>query len=116
MISKLEYSKASQPLTNWRAKDNHNQQAGIAARHHTPLTVWSAKDRHDQQARIAARHYSHSLPGEPRRDMIRRLELQHGTTAFQPLTSWRTKDKHDQQPRVAARHHSHSQTGEPRIA
>jgi hypothetical protein len=46
-------------------------------------------DRYDQQARIVARHYSHSLPGEPRIGMIRRVS-------------------------IAARYHSHSPTVEPR--
>ena len=89
---------------------------------------------HDQKARIEARHHSHSHPGEPRTGMIRRLELQQGTTATHrlksqeqvwsagyncskaphPLTDWRAKDRHDQQVRIPARHHSHSPTGEPR--
>ena len=34
-----------------------------------------AKDKHDQQARIVARHWSLSLPGEPKAGMINRLEL-----------------------------------------
>ena len=45
------------------------------------LTYWSAKDRHDQQDRIAARHHSHPQTGEPRTGMISRLELQQDTTA-----------------------------------
>ena len=46
------YSKASQPLTLWRAKDNHNQ-----------------------QARVAAKHHSHSLSGDPRAIVLSRLDL-----------------------------------------
>jgi hypothetical protein len=99
-----------------------------------PLTPWRAKDRHHQQATIAARHHSHSQTGEPRTGIISRLQLQQGTTAThilecqgqassagyncskapQPLTSWRTKDRHHQQATIAAKHHSHSHPGEPR--
>ena len=50
-----------------------------------PLTNWRAKDRHDQQARIAARCYNHSLPGEPRSGMTSRLELQQGIKATHSL-------------------------------
>ena len=65
MISRLELqSKASQPLTNWRAKG-----------------------RHDQQAKFSARHHSHSLPGEARTGMISKLELQQSTTATHKLES-----------------------------
>ena len=58
-------------------------QQGITATH--PLE--RAKDRHDQQAKIAARHHSYSHTGEPRTGMISRLELQQGTTATHPLES-----------------------------
>ncbi|KAN0131047.1 hypothetical protein V8E53_011180 [Lactarius tabidus] len=99
-----------------------------------PLTSWRAKDRHCQQARNTARHHSHSHPGEPRTGIVSRPETQQGTTAThrlesqvqalsagqkhskapQPLTHWRAKYRHCQQARNTARHHSHSQTGEPR--
>jgi hypothetical protein len=52
-----------------------------------PLTNWRAKDRHDQQTRIAAKHHSHSPTGEPMTGMISRLELQQGTTATHFLES-----------------------------
>ena len=98
-----------------------------------PLTNWRAKDKHCQQARNTARHYSHSHPGEPRTGIVSRLETQQGTTAThflesqgqaltvgqkhskapQPLTSWRANDRHCQQARNTARHYSHSLPGEP---
>jgi hypothetical protein len=46
-----------------------------------PLTNWRAKDRHDHQARIAAKHHNHSLSGDPKTGIISRLELQQGITA-----------------------------------
>jgi hypothetical protein len=62
MISGLEMGKEPQPLTSWRVNN-----------------------RHDQQAKNAARHHSHSQAGEPRTDMISRLELQQCTTATHRL-------------------------------
>ena len=46
-----------------------------------------SQDRHDQQARIAARHHSHSQTGEPKTGMISRLEVEPGTTATHILES-----------------------------
>ena len=57
-------------------------QQGIAATH-----ILESQGRHNQQARIAARHHSHSLPGEPRTGMISRPELQQGITATHQLES-----------------------------
>jgi hypothetical protein len=82
-----------------------------------PLTYWRAKDRHCQQAQNMARHSSHSHSGESRTGIISRLETQQGSAAThrlesqgqvlsaglkhskaqQPLTGWRVKDKHYQQ-------------------
>jgi hypothetical protein len=132
-----KHSKAPQPLTLWRAKDRHCQQARNTAKHHShsqtgeprtgivsrpetqqgttatqPLTSWRAKDRHCQQARNTARHHSHSHPGEPRTGIVSRPETQQGTTATH--INWRAKDRHCQQARNTARHHSHSHPGEPR--
>ena len=46
-----------------------------------PLTSWRAKDKHHQQAQNTARHGSHSLPGVQRTGIISRLEtLQDMTT------------------------------------
>ena len=52
-----------------------------------PLTDWRAKDRHHQQVKSARSHHSHSLPGEPRTGIISRLELQQGNTATHRLES-----------------------------
>ena len=52
-----------------------------------PLTHWRAKEGHDQQARTAARHHNHSLSGETRTGMISRLEFQQGITATHILES-----------------------------
>ena len=99
----------------------------ICSKASQPLTCWRVKDRHDQQARITARHHSHSHPEEPRTSMINRLELQQcttathmlwsqdsrlemqqGTPACQPLTHWRAKKRDDQQARIALKHYSHT--------
>jgi hypothetical protein len=55
----------------------HDQEARIAAQHLTPqlLTDWRVNDRHDQQAIIAAMHHSHSHTGETRMGIISRIEL-----------------------------------------
>ena len=94
LLAGLKYCKAHQPLTNWRAKDRHCQQA------------WNT-----------ARHSSHSLPEEPWIGIISRLKILQSTAAThqlksreqallaglkhcktqQPLTSWRAKDRHCQQ-------------------
>ena len=46
-----------------------------------PLTPWRGKDRHCQQARNTERHHSHSHTGEPRTGIVSRLETQQGNTA-----------------------------------
>ena len=111
LLAGLKHSKAQQPLTSWRAKNRHCQQA------------WNT-----------ARHSSHSLPGEPRTGIVSRLETQQSTAAThflegqgqvlstglkhskaqQPLTNWRAKDRHCQQAWNTGRHSSHLQSGEPR--
>jgi len=82
-----------------------------------PLTPWRAKDRHHQQASNAAMQGSHSLPGEPRSGVVSMPDMQQGMAAThrlesqgqalsaglkssqvrQPCTSWRAKDKRHQQ-------------------
>ena len=52
-----------------------------------PLTDWKAKDRHCQQAGNTARYYSHSHAGEPWTGIVSRLETQQGTTATHSLKS-----------------------------
>ena len=99
-----------------------------------PLTCWRAKDRHCQQARNIASHHSHSHAGEPRTGIVSRLKTQQATTAThilesqgqalsagynhskapQPLTHWRAKDRHCQQAKNTVGHHSHSLPEEPR--
>ena len=111
MSADQKYSKTSQPLTHWRGKD-----------------------RHCQQARNTAGHHSHSLPGEARTGIVSRLETQQGTAAThilesqeqalsagqkhskapQPLTFWRAKDRHCQQARNTAGHNNYSLSGEQR--
>src|SRR6266404_1441043 len=41
-----------------------------------PLTPWRAKDRHCQQGLNPAHHGNHSLPGEPRTDVVSRVQIQ----------------------------------------
>jgi hypothetical protein len=134
MISRLELQQGTTAPHSLKSQGQAWSAGQNWSKAPQPLTGWRIKDRHDQQARIAARHHSHSHPGEPRTDMISRLELQQGTTAThilksqgqarsagqnwskasQPLTNWRVKDRHDQQADIAARHHSHSLAGNPR--
>ena len=86
----LKHTKAQQPLTDWRAKDRHCQQAG-----NTP------------------RHSSYSLSEKSRTGVVNRLETHQGTAAThklesqeqassaglkltktqQPLTGWKVKDR-----------------------
>ena len=78
-----------------------------------PLTPWRAKDKHHQQACLTARHGSHSQTGEQRTGIISRLETQQGmaathilesrgqassaclkhSKAWQPLTPWSAEDR-----------------------
>ena len=70
--------------------ENQGQELLAGKKHNKapqPLTNWRAKDRHCQQARNTARHHSHSLPGEPRTGIVSRLETQQGTTATHHLES-----------------------------
>ena len=114
-------------------------QASSAGLKHTkaqqPLTYWRAKNSHCQQAWNTSRHSSHSHPGEPRTVIVSRLETHHGTAAThilesqgqslsaglkhpmaqQPLTSWRAKDSHCQQAWNIARHSSHSHSRKSKI-
>ena len=108
MISRLELQEGTTATHILESQGQQSSKCGMAPQ---LLTFWRAKERHDQQARIAEKHHRHSLPGEPRTDMINRIELQQGTTATHFLES---QGQHDQQARIAARHHSHSQTGQPR--
>jgi hypothetical protein len=134
MISRPELQQGTTATHRLESQGQASSAGWNCSKAPQPLTDWRANDRHDQQARIAARHHSHSQTGEPRTGIISRLELQQGTTtthrlesqgqassagqncskAPQLLTHWRAKYRHDQQARIAARHHSHSQTGEPR--
>ena len=75
MISRLDCGKAPQPLTNWRAKDRHNQELELQQGSRITHNLRKANDRHDQQTRIAARHHSNSQTEEPTTGMISRLEL-----------------------------------------
>src|SRR6266702_3105282 len=59
----LEHREARQPLTNWRAKHRHRQQASNA------------------------RHSSHSQSGEPRKGVVSRLQTQSDTVATHRLVS-----------------------------
>lgn len=53
-----------------------------------PLTYWRARDGHCQQARNIARHHSHPLSGDPRTEIVSKLETQQGcTTATHSLES-----------------------------
>jgi hypothetical protein len=130
-----KHSKAPQPLTNWRAKDRHCQQARNTARHHS-----HSHHQLESQGQALSAGQKHSkapqplTTGEPRTGIVSRPETQQGTTAThflesqgqalsagqkhskapQPLTNWRAKDRHCQQARNTARHHSHSLPGEPR--
>ncbi|KAH9000679.1 hypothetical protein EDB86DRAFT_3242436 [Lactarius hatsudake] len=99
-----------------------------------PLTDWRAEDRRRQQVQNAARHRSHSPTVEPRTGVVSRLETRRSIAAThglesrgqvssagskrsetsQPLTPWRAEDRRRQQARNAARHRSHSLPGEPR--
>ena len=101
-----------------------------------PLTAWRAKNRHHQQAWYTARHSSHSHTEEPRTGIISRPDTQQDTAAShilesqgqassagliqsktqQPLTLWRAKNRHHQQAWYTARHSSHSHTREPRTS
>ena len=85
------YKKSTNLQAKWprmsMISEEHCKQARNGSKALQPLTGWRAKDRHDQQARIAARHHSHSQAGEPRTGMISRLELQQGTTATHRLES-----------------------------
>ena len=67
------------------------RQALLAGQKHSkapqPLTFWRAKDRHCQQARNIARHHSHSPTEEPRTGIFNRLETQQGTMATHFLES-----------------------------
>ena len=87
------------PLTCWKAKDRHDQQARTTARHYSHSQTGRVKDRHDQQSRIAARYHSHKPSEEPRTGMISKLELQQGTTATHSLES---QGQTDQQVRISA--------------
>ena len=52
-----------------------------------PLTYWRTRNRHCQQARNTPMHHSYSLSGEPRTGSFSRLETQQGTTATHILES-----------------------------
>jgi len=98
-----------------------------------PLTNWRAKDRH-QQGLNPAHHKSHSPTGEPRTGIVSRVQIQLTMEAAhqlegqgqlssagskysspqKPLTHWRAKDRGCQQGPNPAYHKSHSLPGEPR--
>src|SRR6266404_830737 len=46
-----------------------------------PLTIWRAKDRCCKQGQYAAHHRSYSLPGEARKGIVSRVEIQLTTEA-----------------------------------
>ena len=81
MVSRLDYCKIQQSLTDWRAKG-----------------------KHDQQAKIAARQHRYLLPEVPRTSMINRLELQQGTHFL------KRHRQASSAKNVATRPHSYSQT------
>ena len=127
-----KHRNAPQPLTYWRAKDRHCQQARNTAMHqshsHTEGSRTGFVRRLEAQQGTTAthmlesqgealsagqntiRHYRHSLPGEPRTGFVSRPE--HKT--LQLLTSWRVHGRHCQQARNTERHHSHSLSRETR--
>ena len=87
MISKLKLQQGT-TATHLLESQGQKSSAGYNCSKATqPLTNWTAKDRHDQQVKISARHHSHSPPEEPRTGMISRLKLQQGTTATHLLES-----------------------------
>jgi len=99
-----------------------------------PLTPWRAKDRHCQQAPNPAHHRSHSPTEGPRAGIISRVENQlameathflesqgqvssarlKSSSPWKPLTNWRAKDRQCQQGQNSAHHRSHSHPGETR--
>ncbi len=99
-----------------------------------PLTSWRAEDRHCQHEPSSAHHVSHSLPGEPRTDIVSRDQIQltteathqlesqgqvssAGTKSNSPqksLTSWKAKDRRRQQGPNPAHHRSHPLPEGPR--
>jgi hypothetical protein len=72
---RLEHGEAQQPLTDWRAKDRHYQQAQNTERHgnHSPTDEPSAGiiSRFE-----IVRNSSNSPTREPRTGIISRLETQ----------------------------------------
>jgi hypothetical protein len=87
IISRLE---AQQGTTVTHFLESQGQALSADQKHSKapqPLTDWRAKDWHYQQAINTARHHSHSLSGEPRTGIISRLETQQGTTATYFLQS-----------------------------
>ena len=153
------YKKSRNLQAKWPRLSMISEKALLAGKNHSkvqqPLTFWKAKDRHYQQARVAARHQSHSPSEKSRTNIISWLELQQGTTVAhslksqgqawsaknvardhghshpreprqawsagencskvqQPLTSWKVKGRDHQQTKIAAKHHSYSLSGEPR--
>ena len=80
IVSRLE---TQQGTTVTHPPENQSQVLSASQKHSKtpqPLTDWRAKNRHCQQARNTARHHNHSHAGEPRTGNVRRLETQRGTT------------------------------------
>ena len=84
IVSKLE---TQQGTTATHILESQGQALSAGQKHSKPpqpLTYWRAKGRHHQQAR-KTRHHSHSLTGEPKTGIVSRLETQQGTTATHSL-------------------------------
>jgi hypothetical protein len=80
-------SKAPQPLTSWRDKDRHHQQARIAARHHSHSQTGEPRTGIISRPELQQKNHSHSQSEEQRTEMISTLELQQGTIATHILES-----------------------------
>src|SRR6266404_5985568 len=87
IISRVEIQLTTE-ATHFLEGQGHMSSAGLKSRSpQKPLTIWKAKDRHCQQGQNPGHHGSHSLPGEPRTDIISRVKIQFTTRATHSLKS-----------------------------
>jgi hypothetical protein len=75
IISKLQLQQSTTATHKLESQEQTPSASYNCSKTLQPLTNWRAKNRHYQQATIAARHYSHSQTKEPRTDIISRPQL-----------------------------------------
>src|SRR6266404_1041711 len=157
IISRVKIQLTTEPTHILESQGQALSAGSKSSSPQNPLTDWRAKDRHNQQSQNPAHHRTHSHPEEPRTGVVSRVKIQLTTepthilesrgqvlsagsksssprnpltfwrakdrchqqgskssSPQNPLTFWRAKDRHCQQGQNPAHHETHSHSGEPR--